>query len=70
VWTKGGKVFVRKDENTKALIRINCKHDITTKIVLNKKTPAPTNIQQNTNSDDKVSNSEGEGSDHNETHLN
>jgi len=70
VWTKGGKVFVRKDENTKALIRINCKHDITTKIVLNKKNPAPTNIQQNTNSDDKGSNSEGEGSDHNETHLN
>jgi uncharacterized coiled-coil protein SlyX len=34
VWTKNGKIFVRKDKHTKAVIRINKHSDITTKIVL------------------------------------
>lgn len=34
VWTKNGKIFVRKDKNSKAVIRINQHSDIITKITL------------------------------------
>jgi len=35
VWARGGKIFARKDENTKTLIRINNRDDIVTKIQTN-----------------------------------
>lgn len=34
VWTKNGKIFVRKDKDTKAVIRINKNSDIITKLTL------------------------------------
>jgi len=47
VWSRGGKIFARKDENAKALIRIRNRDDIITKIQMNPTAAIPGNNETN-----------------------
>jgi len=59
VWTKGGKIFVRKDADTQALIKITKWDDITTKLVLNQKISNIPNNKENNAAN--VGDTRGEG---------
>jgi uncharacterized coiled-coil protein SlyX len=65
VWTKGGKIFVRKDEDTKALIKITKHEDITTKLVLNDKNTKKPIIEETKTSGDATKEGENEGENEN-----